>query len=124
MNIKLILFTSLIAASLAFVATAGTIDDTDSDLIPDVFDNCSAVANGPAGQDQLDADSDGFGNICDADLDNDGLVGGTDFGVFVGLFGASGTVADLDGDGLVGGTDFGAFVALFGSPPGPGATAI
>jgi len=124
MNIKLILFTGLIAASLAFVANAGSIDDTDTDLIPDVFDNCSLVANGPAGQDQLDADADGFGNICDGDLDQDGVVAGTDFGLFVGLFGSAGTAADFDGDGVVAGTDFVAFVALFGSAPGPGATAI
>ncbi|HIF94832.1 MAG: thrombospondin type 3 repeat-containing protein [Myxococcales bacterium] len=124
MNIKLILFTGLIAASLAFVANAGSIDDTDTDLIPDVFDNCSLVANGPAGQDQLDADADGFGNICDGDLDQDGVVAGSDFAAFVALFGAAGSAADFDGDGVVAGSDFAAFVALFGSAPGPGATAI
>jgi hypothetical protein len=124
MNIKLILFTGLIAASLAFVANAGSITDTDTDLIPDVFDNCSVVANGPAGQNQLDADADGFGNICDGDLDQDGVVAGTDFGLFVGLFGAANTAADFDGDGVVAGTDFSLFVSLFGSAPGPGATAI
>jgi hypothetical protein len=124
MNIKLILFTSLIAASLAFVATAGSIDDTDTDLIPDVFDNCSLVANGPAGQAQLDADSDGFGNICDGDLTGDGVTAGTDFSSFVTLFGSAGSAADFTGDGVVAGTDFTAFVALFGSAPGPGATAI
>ncbi len=35
-----------------------------------VLDNCSALANA----DQLNADSDAFGNVCDADDDNDGIA--------------------------------------------------
>jgi hypothetical protein len=124
MKIYQIFLASLLAVGFALAATAGSIDDTDGDLIPDVFDNCSLVANGPAEQDQLDADDDGFGNICDGDLSQDGVVAGSDFGIWAGLFGQSGTAGDITGDGVVAGSDFGAWAQLFGGTPGPGATAI
>ncbi len=41
--------------------------DRDDDRTPDAFDNCILQAN-PLGR---DADSDGYGNACDADLDGD-----------------------------------------------------
>ena len=67
---------------IAFVATAH--DDTDGDGVLDVDDNCILVANaGPnpnkPEQGQKDSDDDGFGNICDADLNNDCVVGVPDF---------------------------------------------
>jgi hypothetical protein len=94
--------------------------DADNDGVPDITDNCVTVAN----NDQRDTDSDGFGNICDADLDNDGLVGFSDFGLFRSVFGQAGASsgaadnADLDGDGLVGFSDFGLFRSMFGLAPG------
>jgi hypothetical protein len=55
--------------------------DTDTDLVPDLDDNCPLTAN--AGQ--ADADRDGIGNVCDAcpsdagnDADGDGLCGDVD----------------------------------------------
>ena len=42
--------------------------DADGDGIEGETDNCTSVANA----DQLDTDSDGFGNACDADDDGDG----------------------------------------------------
>jgi hypothetical protein len=44
--------------------------DSDGDGIPDDEDNCLAHAN-PA---QRDSDGDGYGNRCDPDVDNDGIV--------------------------------------------------
>jgi hypothetical protein len=44
--------------------------DTDGDTWPDLADNCVDTAN----ENQFDADKDGFGNLCDPDLDNDGKV--------------------------------------------------
>ena len=45
-------------------------DDTDGDGVNDFEDNCRQVAN----SDQRDTNSDGFGNLCDADLDGNGVV--------------------------------------------------
>ena len=48
--------------------------DTDGDGIENDSDNCASVAN----EDQLDTDSDGLGNACDADDDGDGVLDGPD----------------------------------------------
>jgi uncharacterized protein (TIGR03790 family) len=44
--------------------------DQDGDGVPDGRDVCRDIPN----PDQRDTDGDGFGNICDADVDNDGRV--------------------------------------------------
>lgn len=120
MKLKLVMLVSMLAFGIAGYANAGAVTDSDSDQVPDQFDNCSAAPNGPAqNSNQVDSDVDGYGNVCDGDFTNDGLVAGTDFGVFVGLFGGTDLNGDLTGDGLVAGTDFGAWVALFGLPIGP-----
>ena len=50
---------------------------------------------------------------CDADLDGDGLVGGSDLGVLLTQWGGVGS-ADLDGNGVVNGGDFGLLLVAFG----------
>ena len=47
--------------------------ELDGESIADICDNCTGVANA----NQLDSDDDLFGNVCDADLNNDLFV---DFG--------------------------------------------
>jgi len=95
--------------------------DGDQDGIADADDNCSTRPNA----DQRDTNLEGYGNRCDADFDNDGIVGGIDFGMFKVAFGSSlGQPAynpdiDLDGGDLIGGVDFGIFNQLFSAPPGP-----
>jgi glucose/arabinose dehydrogenase len=101
--------------------------DADADGIPDLIDNCSARANAS----QEDADFDGFGNACDGDFDQSGVVGGADLIVLRKCFGASvgagaGPPADptcaesdMNGDGIVGAPDFNLFRLVFGMPPGP-----
>jgi len=103
--------------------------DTDLDGVDDALDNCTLVSNGPLTPSilpqniQRDSNGDGFGNICDADVDNDGFVGFGDFILIRSLFGTADPDADLDGDGLVGFGDFSILNTSFGSAPGPSALA-
>ncbi len=48
--------------------------DSDSDGVPDLFDNCPAIAN-PT---QADADLDGIGDGCETDSDDDGIDNATE----------------------------------------------
>jgi hypothetical protein len=104
--------------------------DADGDGAPDAADNCTLVANGPAipdagGNSQLDADGDGYGNACDADLDNSGgIVNFADLAAFRAAFGTASPAADLNGSGgIVNFADLALFRAMFGQPPGPSAPA-
>jgi hypothetical protein len=120
MKIRLTLLVSLFTVGFALSASAGAVTDTDADLVPDAFDNCSADQNGPGqASNQVDTDVDGFGNVCDADFNNDNGVDGGDFGLFVAAFNSTTALYDLTGDGQVDGADFGRFVALFNAVPGP-----
>ena len=120
MKIKLIMLGSLFAFGLALNANAGSLVDTDSDLVPDDFDNCLLLANGPnEGSNQVDSDQDGYGNACDADYDNDALqeVNVQDFAIFLAAFtGGPTTVTDHDGDGSTTTIDFATFLAAFQGP--------
>ncbi len=51
--------------------------DSESDGVPNVTDNCTLLAN-PT---QLDTDGDGYGNLCDGDINNSGTVTTADFGL-------------------------------------------
>jgi hypothetical protein len=91
--------------------------DTDSDGIPDMNDNCILVPNSS----QYDSNGDGYGNICDGDLDNSGgVVNFGDLALFKTAFGTGDPDADFDGTGgVVNFGDLAIFKGLFGSPPGP-----
>ena len=79
--------------------------DRDEDGVLDGLDNCPDVANA----DQLDTDGDHIGNVCDDDIDNDGLPNAveTNTGVWNGPNdrGTSPVLADTDGDGLPDGVE-------------------
>ena len=102
----------------------GAPTDQDGDGILDATDNCTLTPN-PT---QLDSNGDGFGNRCDADYDDDGRVGSSDFTRFATAFlseiGEStyDPAVDCDGDGQVGGPDFTCFATGFrAGEPGPAA---
>ena len=104
--------------------------DSDEDGLTDYADNCTLVANGPAALDagensQLDTDGDGIGNICDTDINNDGITNFGDFIFFqLGFFGVDGGAnynahADFDGDGATNFADFVILVDKWLQAPGP-----
>jgi hypothetical protein len=93
-------------------------EDANGDDIPDVLDNCTLVSN-PS---QCDTNGDGFGNHCDADLDNNDMVNQIDLGMLRGQLGAQGeNDADLDNNGIVSQIDLGRLRDALGGPPGPAA---
>ena len=47
-----------------------TVSDSDGDGVPDLADNCQDIPN----PEQNDRDNDGFGDICDPDFDQNGVV--------------------------------------------------
>lgn len=89
--------------------------DTDQDGIANNRDNCILIANAS----QRDTDGDGFGNRCDADLDNNGLVSFGDLNLFRARFDTTDPDADFDGSGLVSFGDLNIFRSLFDKTPGP-----
>jgi hypothetical protein len=100
--------------------------DSDGDGVPNSADNCPVTAN-PA---QCDANLDGCGSPCDADIApalNDGIVGGADLALLGASFGMlvpPGTGADITCDGVVGGPDLVILGMYFGSPAGPGLVGV
>ncbi|NNF15862.1 MAG: hypothetical protein HKN70_03900, partial [Gammaproteobacteria bacterium] len=90
--------------------------DADGDTVADPVDNCQLVAN----TDQRDSDFDGFGNLCDADLNNDNIVNFTDVFLFSDVFLDSDPDADFNGDGIVNFLDIFVLQAGFLLAPGPG----
>lgn len=126
-------------------------DDIDADDVPNVSDNCPDVPNtdqlnsdgdshGDAcdncvlvdnesqcntnapDADPLDEGDDEFGNACDADLDNNGIVNTFDLTAMRTAFGATGANdADLDCNNIVNTFDLTQMRGAFGGVPGPGA---
>jgi pectate lyase len=97
------------------LATTNNTQDTDGDGILDTDDNCTLIAN----TNQRDTDEDGFGNVCDADLNNDGNISFSDLDLFRARFGSTDPDADFDGNGSVSFADLDIFRSLFGQAPGP-----
>jgi hypothetical protein len=88
--------------------------DADEDGVTDSADNCLLVDN-PA---QTDADGDGIGNVCDADLDQSCNVNFLDLALLKAAFFSNNANADLTGpsgqpDGIVNFFDLGRMKELF-----------
>jgi hypothetical protein len=114
----------LIAACLPLGAMAGVSTDVDNDGVPDAVDNCLTDPNGAAEapNNQCDTDSDGYGNACDFDVNQDNVIGAPDFGCFTANFGGTGhpsVACDTNCDGVIGAPDFGLFTSSFGGTVGP-----
>ena len=124
-------------AALAFVlcvafgisAHAGPPDESDGDGIPDVIDKCTWDSRNGIAPSTCDSDCDGYGNVCDADFDQNFGVLGSDYTMyFIPAF--KGLVAptrgqDMDCNGTVLGSDFTMYFIpkfkgqLGGAIPGP-----
>ncbi len=110
------------------LASIGALADTDADLVPDDFDNCVAIPNGPQqGSNQVDTDRDGYGNACDADYSagpRDFEVTTADFAIFLYAFTGArpNPETDHDGDGETTASDMAIFLRQFQgeAPLGPG----
>ena len=93
--------------------------DRDADQISDAVDNCVEVAN----PEQIDSNSDGFGNVCDADLNGDLVTNVIDLGLLRQRFFTADADADLNGDGVVNVIDLGIMRLRFFTAPGPSGNA-
>jgi hypothetical protein len=146
------------ALALTPVQVLAANNDLDDDAVNDKMDNCVpwsadefdrlAAQNFRVRGVQMDTDDDGFGNRCDSDYDNSGIVGYPDFLIIAGLFGAVDTdrhggeetkmawdavfemngilvtpeMADHNDDGRVDVEDFNILLEGWGLPPGPSNT--
>ncbi|NND60251.1 MAG: c-type cytochrome, partial [Gammaproteobacteria bacterium] len=91
------------------------VGDLDGDGLPDDADNCIMVTNA----DQIDSDGDGFGNACDADLNNDCAVNFADLTMLKLAFFGTDPNADFNGDGSVNFADLSIMRLAFFAAPGP-----
>ena len=107
--------------SNGFIALGSSPDtDADSDGVIDVNDNCVLVPNAS----QCDTNGDGYGNICDPDLNNDGIVNAEDLAKhFIPWFFEWDEDADLDCNGIVQSADLAIMKKMFFQPPGPSCVA-
>ena len=93
-------------------------EDNDSDGVGNVCDNCSEEAN--SDQCNTNKGTDNFGNVCDADLDNNGIINSFDLTIMRSNFGATGdNDADIDCNGVVNSFDLTELRQDFGGAPGP-----
>ncbi len=110
----------LIAGNLSI---SGAVPDTDGDGVRDGADNCTLVANAT----QVDSNGDGYGNFCDADINDSGLTTATDFNLLRACINQAGVpsgtatcqASDMNGSGLVTSTDFNLLRARINTAPGP-----
>lgn len=115
------LYVSINGDATGYFTVGGPLSDFDLDTIVNGSDNCSGDANVM----QIDTNGDGFGNVCDADLNDDCMVNSQDLGLLrTAFFGAPGTGnwnpdADFNSDNAVNAIDLGSMKQRFFLFPGP-----
>jgi hypothetical protein len=121
LRICAILVSAALAASSASGQEPVMCSDVDADGVCDVDDNCLVFPN--AGQ--FDSNLDGYGNVCDADYDDDGWVTLRDtLAIRDSLYSVSGDMAyesafDVNHDGAIAFIDFWISLLYLGRRPGP-----
>lgn len=89
----------LLALGLSISSFAGVDPDQDLDGVTDSNDNCLVDPNGPGGgacAAQEDGDSDGYGNTCDSDFNNNGATDPVDLGTMISAASSVSTVLNTD----------------------------
>lgn len=94
--------------------------DTDADTVYDDSDNCINIAN----PEQIDSDSDGYGNHCDGDFNNNSSTNAQDYVLFKLQLGQPSTPpnynqCDMNANGFVNAQDYVLFRATLGAQAGP-----
>ncbi len=90
------------------------VEDADDDSVPDNQDNCINTPNA----DQRDTNGDGYGNICDADLDPSGFVDAGDLSIYRARRTSTNPDADFNGSGFVDAADPSISPSLYRASPG------
>ena len=85
------------------------------DGVADLVDNCTLAPN-PA---ETDTDGDGYGNACDPDFNNDGVVTAADYLLLRAKLNTAEALFDLNGDGFVTAADYLLLRARLNQRPGP-----
>jgi hypothetical protein len=120
---------ALLAFGLSFGTFAGSQPDTDGDGVPDTWDNCLTMPNGPLGAPTFPLNSlcaqqddggpgglpDGYGNACDYDIDDNNAVTLADLSDMQNLIGNNAALfADFDCNGAITLGDLSAMQARIG----------
>ena len=98
------------------------LDEPDGDGVPLLADNCSEDVN--PGELACDADGDGYGNICDCDLDQSNSCTTADIPPFKTALTSGAAVADINCSGATTTEDLNAFKALLADPRRPGPSGL
>ena len=115
----------------AYEIARGFVWDCNGNGIPDLCDVAAGIGADCNGNGRLDScdiaagesddDVDGRPDVCEydfGDFDLDGIVGGSDLGFFLGIWGQTNPlVGDLDHNGVIGGGDLSIFLAHWGVAP-------
>ena len=93
--------------------------DSDRDGVPDDVDNCLLVPNPSQTNVDRRGQEDVFGNACDPDYNNDGVVTAADYLLLRARLNQQDLAIDLNDDGVVTAADYVILRGWLNKPPGP-----